>query len=263
MDALAVAGLLFALCALVALGAHLNALELGRAPQRTCAQASPRPGRVKLSGTARAAEPLVSPLTQTPCIYYSLAIYRDDGSMENQGSLPRNRRNSAGELYASSRTWTHWRLEDETGSVEVDGEGAEVLGPLRRSASTSLVGGEEIERVLNEYRVPRGALISCHVDEELLPVDAPTFVCGRVVRTASGVRVAGEQLLVSGAPERVLVRRDRMIFVGAALGAGLALAFLVASGAQLLATGGAEQELEQPRAAPNPALDMKPLPRPP
>jgi hypothetical protein len=253
-----VSALLFGLAALVAYGARLHLTALRGCPKRSCAEAAPGPERIKLSGVARADEPMLSPLTRTPCVFYALTIYRSGGGLDQMNTPPSQRRKGAGGIFASSRTWTHWRLEDATGSIEVDGEGAEVRAPRLRAASTSLVGDEELGRLLDEYHVPRGPLVTCHVDEEVLPVDEPTFVCGRVKRGANGAFLGGGgELLVSGKPERELLRRDRQVFAGAAAAAGLALLGLLASIA--LQLGVLDLGLEPERYAADPAHDMRPI----
>ncbi|MGI5865151.1 MAG: GIDE domain-containing protein [Myxococcales bacterium] len=228
------------IAALVSVGARLGQKELRACRRSTCAEASPEHGRVKVSGTARCAQPLVSPLRQIPCIFYALTIYRrgernlDDGRDSN-------------ELYMSSRLWANWWIEDDSGQLEVDGEGADVVtGSIDIRPLSGRARARRTDQILRDYGVPEDFWASYSVSEEVIPVDSEVFVCGKVKRTPHGnLMCGGNKLLVSMVPEKALLARGSAVSVVAAALAGAALLGALVLGMEQLDDRASEQPVLQ------------------
>lgn len=136
---------------------------------------------VEVKGTLRCDSPLTSEMAGEGCAYYSARVVREytepDRDDNDHGSDRRS------ETVAHNEQFAPFSVEDETGSVAVDAEGAEfdakqIVDRFERhtggngpsislgGATLSLGGGE---RTLG-YR---------HT-ESILPVDAPVYVLGAV-----------------------------------------------------------------------------------
>ena len=232
--------------ALVAVGARLSQKELRACRRSTCAAASPGEKKIKLSGTARAEQPLVSPLREIPCIFYALTIRRLGGERNGRGFG--DSAHAHGDITVSSRVWTNWWLEDDSGLLEVDGEGAEVVtGGAVGERTGGRASSRRFQQVLREYGVADSYLFDYAILEEVIPVDSEVFVYGPVKRTPQGsLLCGGSELLVSTRSEKALLARNAAVTIVAAAVAGAALLGALVTGKELLDTQAkGEPQLQQ------------------
>lgn len=140
--------------------------RLTEAPRRGCGEAIPGPA--KFQGRAMTGEPLISPHSETPCVYYRVVVSLEQ--MDNRHSTSRR----AAEQVAWADDW--W-LEDETGSLRVNTTGARVYPSSRESRNFVDHKGDAIARA---YGVDPGLFERVIVHEELIPVGAKLFAFGEV-----------------------------------------------------------------------------------
>ena len=195
---------------LVAFGARTGMRELRQCPRITCGEAKPDRQRVKLTGVARCDDPLISPLSKTECVFFSIEITRvTSGGYRHSDSRER---------FTGSRAWTHWWLEDSSGTLGIDADGAEVTAPGRAAKSEFAGAAGDLEDLLRDYGVPDELTSQWEVHEEAVPVGVNLFVCGEVKRTPAGpILTGGTRMLVSTRSEKALMARDSGVFSVAAL----------------------------------------------
>ena len=135
-------------------------------------------------GTAKCDAPLTSPLGNIPCIYYKMSVtshwietYREDGQTKT-------RRRS--EVLESHENSTRFKIEDETGSVEVDPTDGSFEG-LRKSVDKSEVMRQSLPSLsfgnfhLNLGNLPAmsgGAPETIEYHEEVIDVNRRVTVVG-------------------------------------------------------------------------------------
>ncbi|MDD3802140.1 MAG: GIDE domain-containing protein [Desulfuromonas thiophila] len=151
-------GLLAAGAALLCLISAFRALHLKHciAHTPTSRIRSLAMGRVEIQGQARRLYALVSPLTQLPCVYYSLKRYR------------RNARDNGWDLVSSrSSGAVPFALEDATGSIRIDPAGAR----LRPSQTQEIFGNSHLP-------LATGLANNEKWREEIIADGAPLYVLG-------------------------------------------------------------------------------------
>lgn len=152
---------------------------------------------VRIRGTIRADQPLVSELTQRHCVHYSMKVrreYEETVTTRRQGRTSTQTRRGS-EIVADSDRSVPFFLEDATGRIAVDPHGAsmetvEVLDEFKpeQTAGTQLVFGS--------FRVnlpaPMGGgrrTLGYRYTESVLPVDSPVLVVGAVSDSTGEVRL--------------------------------------------------------------------------
>lgn len=150
--------------------------------------ASTAPGTlVEVKGTLRCEEPLTSEMAEKPCAYYSSTVTReylrrDHDDDDNVGSDRRS------EIIAQNVQFAPFMVEDDTGFVGVDAEGAEVdarqvVNRFDRNTGnegTFSLGGVSVNLGGGERT------IGYRYTESILPVDVPVYVLG-TVRDGGGI----------------------------------------------------------------------------
>ena len=138
---------------------------------------------VEVAGTLRCEQPLTSEMSNRSCAYYSSRVSREylDNRRDDDSDRPGSNRRS--ETLAENSQFAPFSVEDETGSVPVDAQEAEidaeqVVDRFERNtggeghsisfggATLALAGGERT--------------IGYRYTESILPVDAPVYVLGVV-----------------------------------------------------------------------------------
>jgi E3 Ubiquitin ligase len=193
---------------------------------------------VEVKGTLRCAEPLTSEISGKECAYYVSRVIREyrETDRDADGDLETRRRS---EVVAESERFASFLVEDPSGVVEVNGEGAEVdaLGVADRfekevgGSPGPTVGGVTLQMWQGEQ-----TLGYRHV-EHVLPVDAPVYVLGSVLADgrigAPEGQAGGGRFLISHRSEEDLGKR----YEKDALVLGLLAAGLFLFGAVFLAVG--------------------------
>ncbi len=194
---------------------------------------------VEVKGTLQCAEPLQSEMAGKTCAYYRSQVIREyqETDRDADGDMETRRRS---EVVASNELFAPFAVEDDSGTVGVRGEGAEVdaLEVVDRferdtgGAGTVTLGGVTVnlgggERTIG-YR---------HV-ESVLPVDAPIYALGAVQEDGEvGAPPAGDEenrFLISYRSEEQLekkYRKDALLLTLIAAGLFVFGAIFVAVGA--------------------------------
>jgi hypothetical protein len=157
--------------------------------------------RVEVKGTVVADQPMLSPRTQTPCVYYRYKLeYR----------IERRERDSQGN-YVTREHWdtvedrkdhVPFRINDATGAVWVTPKGADFVAesntsegygrPHERERSTGSMIGDVVGGVLDsldgEYEDVRGY----RETEELIKVGQPVYVLGTASCSSDGTASVGK-----------------------------------------------------------------------
>ena len=160
---------------------------------------------VEVKGTLRCKEPLVSEMAERSCAYYISTVTREYLEEDyDDGDAGSDRRS---EILSQNEQFAPFSVEDNTGSVAVNAEGAEVdadqvVNRFERDASGLSIAGIQVrfgegERTLG-YRYT----------ESILPVDAPVYVLG-TVREVGGIGAPtssgrGKRFIISHRSEEAL-----------------------------------------------------------
>jgi hypothetical protein len=159
---------------------------------------------VEVKGTLRCEEPLTSEMAERSCAYYISTVTREyleeDYGDDDNGSDRRS------EILSRNEQFAPFSVEDETGSVPVNAEGAEVdadevVNRFERDASGLSIAGIPIQIGDSERT------LGYRYTESILPVDAPVYVLG-TVQEGGGVggpaEDTGQRFVVSHRSEEEL-----------------------------------------------------------
>jgi hypothetical protein len=216
-----------------------------------------RPGLRKVRGqVAPLGEPLHSPVTDRPCVYYRLRVYEDRSGSRSPASddgvlMARVMGGAAGVLAYKATTaiaedMDSWHLlldeavsiplvvEDDTGEVEVDLRGATVLIREKSCIASNpnrMIPTKLSELLREEYDIhmvtERGWIKTMNFVEEALLVGAKVTVVGTVEPFLPGAprfRKKGDTFLVSERDMEKEGRKARSRAIGLAVGGGSAVA---------------------------------------
>jgi hypothetical protein len=211
--------LLFAVIFLVAGGALLyfrnrtkqKAALMGQTETSNASDASGlAPGTlVEVKGTLRCEEPLTSEMAGERCAYYSSKVVREylERDHDDDDDVGSDRRS---EVVAHNEQFAPFTVEDETGSVAVNAEGAEVDARQVVNRFERNTGGEGPSISLGGATIHLGGgerTLGYRYTESILPVDAPVYVLG-TVQEDSGIGTPpggeGQRFLVSHRSEEAL-----------------------------------------------------------
>jgi hypothetical protein len=231
-----------------------------------------RSGFRKVRGqVAPIGKPLLSPITNKPCVYYRLRVYEEKKSWSSKpdvgivgaymiggavGAILYNATANTGRLGDNAtRSWhpildddvsISLVVEDETGAVEVDLRGATIIPKEKSRLMSDMLHpapASLTDLLLDEYEIHQvdraGRARTLHYIEEALLVGAKVTVVGAVDTLKNGdscFQRKGDTLLVS---ERDLLKegraaRGRAMGFSAGAGAALAVGLGMLSGALIL-----------------------------
>ena len=184
--------LLFAVIFLVAGGVMLyfrrrTQLKAGLMSQTQTSNASEvsslAPGTlVEVKGTLRCEEPLTSEMAGQTCAYYSATVTREylERDYDDDDDVGSDRRS---EIISQNTLFAPFSVEDSTGSVPVNAEGAEVDARQVVNRFERNTGNEGPSISLGGATLNLGGgerTIGYRYTESILPVDAPVYVLGTV-----------------------------------------------------------------------------------
>jgi hypothetical protein len=211
--------LLFAVIFLVAGGALLyfrnrtkqKAALMGQTETSNASDASGlAPGTlVEVKGTLRCEEPLTSEMAGERCAYYSSKVVREylERDHDDDDDVGSDRRS---EVVAHNEQFAPFTVEDETGSVAVNAEGAEVDARQVVNRFERNTGGEGPSISLGGATIHLGGgerTLGYRYTESILPVDAPVYVLG-TVQEGGGIGTPpggeGQRFVVSHRSEEAL-----------------------------------------------------------
>lgn len=164
-----------------------------------------------VSGTVRCAEPLTSELTETESVYFSMMVYRNSEE-ESQDPGDEGKKRST-ELMANQRRSVPFEVEDATGSLAVDPEGASFTAESSLSRKEP-VGDGVRELTVGRYSLQAGAdpkTRSYRFEERTIPVGREVYVLGEVTDTGGELKLAapaGKGKLLVSVKSREQMLRD-------------------------------------------------------
>ena len=155
------------------------------------------PGTAMISGTADSADPLASPFTDSPCVYYEYSVSEDWIRSETDGTIKLD----------SGENRTAFELHDATGSVTVVPDRADIDSPPPLKTT--------VDRNSPDYDVPGlGGLPFPfsddsagirHFEESVIPVGAQVTVLGPVTVGDSGPVIEWKHSLGPGPSRPFLI----------------------------------------------------------
>jgi E3 Ubiquitin ligase len=183
--------LLFAIIFVVAGGALLyfrnrtrqKAVLMGQTETSNASEVSGiAPGTVvEVKGTLRCEEPLTSEMAGETCAYYSSKVVREYLERDYDDDDPGSDRRT--EVVAQNEQFAPFSVEDETGSVAVNAEGAEVDARQVVDRFERNTGSDGPSVSLGGATVHLGGgerTLGYRYTETILAVDAPVYVLGAV-----------------------------------------------------------------------------------
>jgi hypothetical protein len=137
---------------------------------------------VEVKGTLRCEEPLTSEMAGQTCAYYSATVTREylERDYDDDDDVGSDRRS---EIISQNTLFAPFSVEDSTGSVPVDAEGAEVDARQVVNRFERNTGNEGPSISLGGATLNLGGgerTIGYRYTESILPVDAPVYVLGTV-----------------------------------------------------------------------------------
>jgi len=136
---------------------------------------------VEVKGTLRCEEPLTSEMAEKSCAYYSSKVMREymerDYDDDDHGSDRRS------EVVAQNEQFAPFVVEDDSGTVAVNAEGAEVDAKQVVNRFDRNTGKEGPSISLGGATINLGGgerTIGYRYTESILPIDAPVYVLGTV-----------------------------------------------------------------------------------
>jgi hypothetical protein len=196
----------------------------------------------EVKGTIECGSPLVSELSQTPCVRYSMSVTREYEESywerDDKGNQVQRTRRGSESVAANARS-VPFQVRDATGSIEVDPEGAsfvdeKVFSRFEQGGGTSFrFGGFSLDA--GGFMSPGGRrTIGYRFEESAIPVGRQVYVLGEAVDSGGRLRVARPQ--AKGAAFIVSLKSEEELAKGAGKAAtaftvGAVVAALLAAGA--------------------------------
>src|SRR3712207_6049750 len=137
---------------------------------------------VEVKGTLRCEEPLTSEMSEKTCAYYVATVTREylERDHNDDNDVGSDRRT---EVISQNTQYAPFSVEDATGSVPVNAEGAEVDARQVVNRFERDTGNEGPSISLGGATVNIGGgerTIGYRYTESILPIDAPVYVLGTV-----------------------------------------------------------------------------------
>jgi hypothetical protein len=261
MNALQGIGGVLLICGIVAfIWGIINKLRVGRvsgaplvktgdAARQGMAIAGER-GAVSVEGAVRCEQPLRSPVTGTPCLFYELRVTKSwkDGETEKTKELTHDKRAAA------------FTVDDGSGPVAIDatqGGDFEPVETKRESKGTGLMAGlTGGEVVFGAYKVEAGMLtlgsgLKFHVEERVLPVVPKLYVCGKAGDGGGSIgSPSWRQLILSNkSRDEILGAAAKAAKIFLPAGAGTTLAGVGLTVVAALVAGGSSDASPTPKNA--------------
>ena len=150
---------------------------------------------VEVKGTLRCEEPLTSEMSEKSCAYYSSKVIREYMERDYDDNDTGSDRRS--EVVAQNEQFAPFVVEDDSGTVAVNAEGAEVDARQVVNRFDRNTGNEGPSISLGGATINLGGgerTIGYRYTESILPVDAPVYVLGTVQEGGGiGAPTSGEE----------------------------------------------------------------------
>ncbi|OHE68259.1 MAG: hypothetical protein A2413_01395 [Treponema sp. RIFOXYC1_FULL_61_9] len=193
----------------------------------------------EVKGTIECGSPLVSELSQTPCVRYSMSVTREyeETYWETDDKGNRSQKTRRGsESVANNTRSVPFLVRDSTGTIAVDGEGAsyvdeKVFSQFRpgESSGQNLVFGRFSFNPASFAALAGGRrTLGYRFEESAVPVGRDVYVLGEAVDSEGRLRVRKPEK--KGASFIVSLKSEEQMAAGAQSSAkGLAIASVVAA----------------------------------
>jgi hypothetical protein len=145
--------------------------------------------QMEFKGVARCDTPLTSELSQKPCVYYAMSVeerYEETYTERDAQGNSQTRTRTASAVVASNTRHTRFMLEDASGAVAVDPDGAQIdaLKEVDRYESYSGVGGtlRAGNFTLELGGLPGGSrrVLGYHYHESIIPIGQQLYTLGEL-----------------------------------------------------------------------------------
>lgn len=258
-------GMAFAVAALLALlSARYHQGQVRVLTRPTSPIAAARPGQVKLAGRLVADQSLVSPVSEKKCVYMHITMrpltpkvtFRHRrggfGRHHSQASIDHSY-----DLDIERKVERAW-LEDDSGRIRVDLEGADFSLAVDKSVRSSLLGpgDPESERILRRFgaRTASGrSRGSFRIREAILEPGDTVLVTGKLFADGTGVfAVGGDSDHPLSITDRSATESTRRARSSARLSWVAAAACLLVAGCLLVLSFLAGPQKPAPRSMPRP-----------
>lgn len=183
---------------------------------------------VEVYGTATSSQPLLTPFTRQPCVYYDYEITRQVHDRDSQGRTSSRRERVHGD-HQSTPFW----IQDQTGSIAVYPDGANIdarpLGERLLTAADSRIGGAITSIVAGLVVAP------AMVKERALLLNQPVYAYGTAVKTEQGAALtkgSGDMVLsyrTEAEAEKTVMALKRNMMVLAVVLAVIGIALIIYS----------------------------------
>ena len=186
----------------------------------------------EVKGRVGCDQPLVAELTETDCVYYRMKVEWEYEEIfyEEDGDKRREHKREEEEVLAERKETTPFWIEDATGRIAIDPEGAELIAKqtLSRVDDDEGFPDEEIRvgrfameapwKTSDEERRPK----EYRFEEEAIPLGHEVYVLGEAVDDGGVLRMqkpAHGKFIISTRREESLLREGRLTMIGLMLGA--------------------------------------------
>jgi hypothetical protein len=190
----------------------------------------------EVKGVIECGGPLVSELTQTACVYYSMSVTREyeETYWENDDKGNRVQRTRRGsEPVAGNTRSIGFLVRDKTGAIAVDPTGASFVSEkaLSRFEQGTVDGGLKLGRFTFDLaRLAIGGgrrTIGFRYEESVIPVGRDVYVLGEAVDSGDRLRIGkpaqkGAGFIVSLKSEEELVKGAEAVSTGLTIGSAVA-----------------------------------------
>ncbi len=194
---------------------------------------------VEVKGKIHCDRPLTSGLSETPCVYYETKVVREYEETYTDSDGDRRTRRGSDTVSSNKQSMPFW-IEDSTGRIEIEPEGADIdtiqmMNEFRPDGGGgSQISFGNINFSVNLNSGSGGRTIGYRFEEKILPLDRRVYVLARVSdhsgrSTLVKPTESGQVFLISLKSEEQLTASSQknadLTFYGmfASLGVGLVL----------------------------------------
>lgn len=185
----------------------------------------------EVKGRVGCDQPLIAELTETECVYYRMKVEWEYEEIfyEEEGDDRREHKREEEEVLAERKEAVPFWIEDATGRIAIDPEGAELIAKqtLSRTDDDEGLPDEEIRmgrfvmeapwKTSDEERRPK----EYRFEEEAIPVGQEVYVLGEVVDSDGALRMQKPmhgKFIISTRREESLLREGKLTMLGLVLG---------------------------------------------
>ncbi len=229
---------------------HRTAAELAEMAEEVAGELGPGSynEQVEMRGLIECDNPLVSELSQTPCVYYRMSIYRkyeeqyEEYDQQNERSVIRTRQGR--DSIASNTRSCSFTLRDESGRIEVMPDGASIDAEKVLASfepENRMLGGNGMQLSFGNFRMSMGGgmgmgmgmggggrrTLGYELEEWALPVGRNVYVLGEASDGEGRLALhkpsqRANKFLISPKSKQALIQSNQNKALGFTIGAAIA-----------------------------------------